>query len=212
MTPLGRSSRRHSRRIRTGLGRDVLERVRARHEVDRLRVKAGRAGVARRKIVDPERLEVGGRGDPPLAQVAHEAGRLPPRGSPCRRMQPLEREVDELGPEVRPDVEVTVWRSTPSLIGELNREIPTLRRTRRTSRRRAPARGVLLVGADVAEGAPELAAQDALPRQKRPRRAPLEHVVHALRARAEVRRFPAGELPSPAIRTASSQHRAECRA
>jgi len=164
------------------LGRDVLERVRARHEVDRLRVEAGRAGVARREVVDPERLEVGGRGDPPLARVAHgPAGVLLELA--VQAVQPLEREVDELGPEVRPDVDEGLALDAERPGGELNRKIPP--RAELVERRVAerPLGAVLLVGTDVAEGAPELAAQDTLARRKRPRHAPLEHVVHALRVR-----------------------------
>ena len=82
----------------------MLERVRARDEVDRLGLEAGCPRVARREVVDPERPEVGGTGDPSLARVAHgPAGFVLELA--VETVQPFEGEVDELRSEVRPNVD-----------------------------------------------------------------------------------------------------------
>ena len=98
-------------------------------------------------------------------------------------VQPLEGEVDELRPEVRPNVDERLALDPERPEGELDREVPSRAELveRRVTER--PLRPVLLVGTDVAEGAPELAAQDALAGGQCPGHAPLEHVVHALRMR-----------------------------
>ena len=114
-----------------------------------------------REVVDPERPEVGGTGDPSLARVAHgPAGFVLELA--VETLQPFEREVDELGSQVRPDVDERLALDAERPVGELDREVPA--RAELVERRVAelPLRPVLLVGTDVAEGAPELAAQDAL--------------------------------------------------
>ena len=163
-------------------GRDVLERVRARDEVDRLGLEAGRAGVARGEIADPERLEVGGEAICVRDRVAH--------GTACLLLelaaepaQPLEREVDELGPEVRPDVDERLALDPESPVGERDREVPAGSELVERRLAELPGRPVLLVRPQMAERARELAPEDALAGGQGARDAPLEHVVHALRMR-----------------------------
>ena len=163
--------------------RDVLERVRARDEVDGRGGKPRRSGVTRRVVGDPEAvLELLGRADGRRPEVAD----LPARLLLERRALAAERRnrrVDELEPEVRPDIHEHLPAEPEGGVRERDREVPAGAELvpDRLARRTPPA--VALVRAQMCVRAGELARHARVSDRQPPRDVPLEEVVRRLGGR-----------------------------